>query len=316
MPYNNIISRTDAAALIPEEVSRQILQEVPKQSLALQLFQNVPMARNQYKQPVLAALATAYWVAPTDTGLKQTTELNWANVYLNAEEIACIVPIPETVLDDASFDIWGQVRPQLAAAIGRTLDAAVFFSTNKPASWPEGLGPAAVAAGNFFQQVATQAQGGVASDLINTYNMVWADGYTVNFGVAPPALQASSLNARDTMGRTLDDFTYQDGQASLGGVPLYYGLSGLWPVGANAINAIVGDRSKVVIGVRQDITYKILDQAVIQDGSGAIQFNLAQQDMVALRVVARYAYAVPNPVTIENPTPSTRFPIAAMKSAT
>lgn len=316
MPYNNIISRTDAAALIPEEVSRQILQEVPKQSLALQLFPQVPMARNQYKQPVLAALATAYWVTPADVGLKQTTEINWANVFLNAEEIACIVPIPETVLDDAGFDIWGQVRPQLAAAIGRTLDAAVFFGTNKPASWPEGLGPAAVAAGNFYQQIATQAQGGVAADLINTYNMVWADGYVVNFGVAPPSLQAAALNTRDTMGRTLDDFTYQNGQASLGGVPLYYGLQGLWPVGANAINAIVGDRNKVIIGVRQDITYKVLDQAVIQDGAGVIQYNLAQQDMVALRVVARYAYAVPNPVTIENPTPSTRFPIAAMKAAT
>ena len=39
----------------------------------------------------------------------------------------------------------------------------------------------------------------------------------------------------------------------------------------------------------------MLTEGVIQDGTGAIQYNLPQQDMVALRVVARYAFAVGNP---------------------
>ena len=316
MPYNNIISRADAAALIPEEVSRQIIQEMPKQSLALQLFNTVSMSRAQVRQPVLSALATAYWVVPADTGLKQTTEVNWANVFLNAEELAAIVPIPETVLDDSGFDIWGAVRPQVASAIGRALDAAVFFSTNKPASWGEGLAPAAVAAGNTFTQPVTADPGGLASDLIKTFTKVWEDGYSVNFAVAPPAMQSAAMNSRDTTGRSLDDFNFTEGGASVRGVPIYYGLGGLWPAGANAVNAVVGDRNKVVIGIRQDITYKILDQAVIQDGAGAIQFNLAQQDMVALRVVARYAYVTPNPITVDNTNNTTRFPIAAMKAAT
>jgi HK97 family phage major capsid protein len=126
VPYTNLISRTDAAALIPEEVASEIITKMPEQSAALRLFKRVPMSRAQQRLPVLSVLPIAYWVAG-DTGLKQTTEANWANKFLNAEEIACIVPIPEAVLDDAAFDVWGEVRPLMEEAIGRAFDAAIFF---------------------------------------------------------------------------------------------------------------------------------------------------------------------------------------------
>ena len=84
---------------------------------------------------MLSALAQAYWVNG-DTGLKQTTEMAWAGVTLEAEELAAIVPVPEAVVDDADFDLWGEVQAGLAEAVGLALDAAVFAGTNKPASWP------------------------------------------------------------------------------------------------------------------------------------------------------------------------------------
>lgn len=147
MPYDNIISRTDAAALIPEDVSREIWKNVPAMSAAMTLFRQRTLARNQQRVPVLSALPTAYFVNG-DTGLKQTTEVNWANKYFNVEEIACIVPIPENVLDDTDYDVWAEIRPLIEEAIGRTLDAAVFFGTNKPASWDNAIVPSAVTAGN------------------------------------------------------------------------------------------------------------------------------------------------------------------------
>ena len=93
------------------------------------------MGTAQTRMPVVSALPLAYFVTG-DTGLKQTTEVNWDSVYLNAEEIAAIVPVPIAVLQDSGFDAERDLAPFLREAIGRTLDAAIFFGTNKPASWP------------------------------------------------------------------------------------------------------------------------------------------------------------------------------------
>ena len=135
MPYNSVISRSEAAALIPESASREIVQQIVTDNPVLRLarrLQNMP--RGQQRMPVMSALATAYFVSPTDTGLKQTTEVNWANKYINAEEVAAIVPIPQAVLDDADYDIWAEIKPALVQAFNRAIVAAVLGGTNIPAS--------------------------------------------------------------------------------------------------------------------------------------------------------------------------------------
>jgi HK97 family phage major capsid protein len=81
--------------------------------------------------PVLAALAQAYWVAG-DTGLKQTSEVSWGKAQLVAEELAAIVPCPEAVIDDAGFDLWGEVRTELTRAVARTLDMAALAGIDRP----------------------------------------------------------------------------------------------------------------------------------------------------------------------------------------
>jgi HK97 family phage major capsid protein len=318
--YNNIISRSDVAALIPEDVSADIIGHVVSQSAALSLFRHVPMSRAQQRMPVIAALPVAYFVNPSDSGLKQTTEADWANKYLNAEEIAAIVPIPEAVLDDTAFDVWAAIRPLLEEAIGRCLDAAVFFGTGKPASWPAAIIPSAIAAGNVaVEGTNDQAHGGVVGDLSAVFGTVEADGYDVNGIVANRLLRGKLRNARATTGEQLADVPSNSvgttPASEVYGVPITYPLRGLWPTGAGAAEAVVGDFSEGILGVRQDITYKLLDQAVIQDGTGAIQFNLAQQDMVAMRVVARFGFQVKSTLTYEQPTDAQRYPFGVLNAA-
>jgi HK97 family phage major capsid protein len=99
MPYIRQISRTDASPLIPQEVSNEIIKSVAETGTLLRLARRLPnMSAAQKRMPVMSALATAYFVNG-ETGLKQTSEVNWSNKYIDAEELAVIVPIPEAVLD-------------------------------------------------------------------------------------------------------------------------------------------------------------------------------------------------------------------------
>lgn len=310
MPYNSLVSRTDAAALVPEQVSQAMLTTLNSQSAVLQLGNRIPIARNQVRFPVLSALPTAYFVTG-DTGLKQTSEAAWDNKYLYVEEIATIVPIPESVLDDAGFDVWGAIRPLMEQAIGRTLDAAVIFGTSAPTTWAtEGnLVADAVAAGNVVARgTNSAANGGLHGDLSDLVATLEADGYVPNGAVGNVTLKARLRQVRDTTGQTIalaDDLP----------TPLYpSSLAGLWPSGLSAAELIAGDWTKLVVGVRQDMTYKLITEGVITDNTGAIIYNLPQQDMVALRLVFRAGYAVANPINRQQATEASRYPFAVLRS--
>lgn len=310
MPYNNIISRSDAAALIPEDVAAEIASHMPDASAALSLFRRVSMSREQQRMPVLSALPVAYFVNG-DTGLKQTTEVSWANKYLDVEEIATIVPIPEAVLDDTNFDVWGEIRPLIEEAIGRTLDAAIFFGTNKPSVWPAHIVSIASGAGNTYVRGTNgAAAGGIAEDISQVFATVENDGFDVNGGIAARTMRGRLRGARNAQGDRHDEVN----QDNVLGESITYPMPGLWPTGLSAPELIAGDWTQGILGVRQDITYKILDQAVIQDNTGAIIYNLAQQDMVAMRVVARYAFQVSNTINYDQPVEAQRSPWGVLLS--
>ena len=308
MPFDNIISRADADALIPIPVANEIIGNIAEQSVALALFRRVPMSAKQHRIPVVSALPLAYFVNG-DTGLKQTSEVNWENKFLDAEEIASIVPIPEAVLDDSQFPIWANVQPMVAEAVGRALDAAIFFNVNKPASWPGAIVPTAVARGKTVARGTNDADaGGLAGDFSDLYGKVEGDGFDVTGLVASRLYKGKLRQVRSSIGVQLNEVSVND----VYGIAPRYTLRGMWPTGVNAAEGIAGDYQYGLLGVRQDMTWKILDQAVISDDAGKVIYNLPQQDMLALRVVARFAWQVGDPITHERPNPAQRYPFAVM----
>jgi len=312
--FSNVISRTKEQALVPEVVSNDILGGLQNQSVAMQLFRRIPMSTSQTRMPVLSALPTAYFVSG-DTGIKQTTEVAWANKYLNVEELAAIVPIPENVLDDTKFDVWGAIKPLLEEALARALDAAILFGANKPSSWPSDIVSGAIAAGNVGTRgTRTAPQGGLAGDLSDVFATVEGSGYDVSGIVANRTYRGLLRSVRSTQGMLLPEVS----TTSAYGVDVTYPMRGLWPTGPTPpglyAELVAGDFTQGILGVRTDITYKLLDQAVIQNNTGAIQFNLAQQDMIAMRVTLRMAYQIANTLNYDRPTEAQRFPFAVLRS--
>lgn len=284
-----MIDRGDAAPLIPEQTALEILKTLPQSSVALQLCRTQRMSTKTFSQPVLASLPVAYWVNG-DTGIKQTTDVSWSDYSMTAEELATIVVIPDNLIADSGYPLWAEVRPLLAEAIALKLDQAVFSGIDKPVTWPEAIIPGATAAGNVNLIESTAAEGGAANDLVETMDDVEKDGFDVSAFAVDRALKSGLRKARDTSGQKLLDSSTQ----SVEGVPIKYVGFNVFPA---ETHAIAGDWSMAVIGIRQDITYKMLDQAVITDDTGKVIINLPQQDAQAMRVTARFGFVVAQPMT-------------------
>jgi HK97 family phage major capsid protein len=312
--YNNLMSRTDLGALIPEEVSKEMLGKATEESAVLSLFRRVPVGRAQVRFPVLSALPTAYFVAG-DTGLKQTSEINWANKYLNIEEIAVIMPVPDNVVADIDANVWDEAMPLCVEAIGRTLDAAVFFGTNAPASYPANITTAAAAAGNAFTEPGTTPLGGVFANIDSTIGLAEADGFEVTGYAASTSAKAQFRAARTTTGERVDQDRITGDLKTLDGFPIIYPMRGLWP-GVGGPRLFGGDWTQFVCAVRQDITLKVSNEAVIQDGSGAIIYNSFQQDLTFLRLTFRVGWQVANTIRNDQPTEANRYPVASLLRAT
>ena len=294
---SEIINRERAEALIREQIVNTIFQDAPKGSAFMSMARKLPnMTSKQTRIPVLDMLPVAYWVNG-DTGMKQTSKQAWEDVYLTAGELAVIVPIPEAVIDDADFDIIGEVTPRVNEAIGARVDSAIFFGTNRPAEWQNDIVTMARQAGN-------NVSGGVTYDTLlgegGVISKVEESGHMVTGAVASMAMRGKLRGLRTEDGHPLFKSDMQGStQYSLDGAPLHFPQNGAFD--ATVAQLIVGDWSQAVYAIRQDVTVKILDQGVIQDPTTKeIVYNLAQQDMIAIRVVFRMGWALPNPATALN----------------
>ena len=297
------ITRTDVDSLIETQVANEIFEGVIKDSKALSMFRRLPnMTSDKTKLRVLDSLPVAYFVdESTNNGRKNTTKMAWDKKFINAAELAVVVPIKENVLNDSSIDIWAEVRPRIVEAFAKKIDNAMFFGVDKPTDWRKGLVPSVIDAGAEVTET-----GKLYSDINDVMTKVEESGYEVNGILGGVGLKGKFRMMTDTTGQPLNT-------TEIGSIRRAFMDNGVWDKSKSTL--IAGDFSQAVYAIRQDVTYKILDQAVIQDTDGSILYNLAQDDMVALRVVMRLGWEIPNPVNALNETEA-RFPFASLKPKT
>lgn len=312
---NTSITRSDAEALIPVPESKEIIQGVTEQSAVLQRGRKLQnMTAAQYKMRVLDLLPLAYFVnGEGGSAKKKLTTMAWKNKFIYAEEIAVIVPIPEAVLDDAEYDIWGEVRPRLIEAFGQKIDGAILFGQDKPQTWRDDVVTTATKAGSIVTLGTDLYDSILGED--GVIAKVEESGYFVNGHMSDITMRAKLRGLKDTIGQPVFKSDMQTGTTyTLDGSPMNFPRNGAFD--RSKALMISGDFSQLAYSIRQDITFKIFDQGVVQDpATGDILYNLMQNDMVALRAVMRLGWEIPNPVNAMVPDASKRCPFAILTSA-
>lgn len=328
--YDGYVSRADASTyLLQDEYSKQIIEALPTQSFCMRMMKQLPpLNAKTLKIPMLNSFPTAYFVDEVAgsrgaTNIKKTTDQSWSGVTMYVEELAVIVPVPESVVEDmasANFDLWSMVKPRLVEAIGKKIDQAILFNNAgsiAPANWPDGIVTQAIANSNSIDVSDSVGSGKTFADLAEAIvadngllSLVEQKGFINNGALAAISMMGKLRGLRATDGQFL---FMQDMKSAndyrICGMPLTFPNNGAFD--PTAALMVVGDWSQAIYGIRQDITWKIATEASIHDASGNLVYNLFQDDMMALRVTMRLGWALPNPKNMVDS--STQFPFAVLK---
>jgi len=330
-------TEVDAAPLIPEEVAREVINGITEGSSALSLFRQLPrMSSRSYRMPVLDSLGSASFATTVTSSAstpntspfsgklsddltqldgvpaqKKTHQMQWANVWIVAEPLAIILPIAEDVLDDAEYPIWDEIRPRIIEAFHQKIDDAIIWGNDRPVSWPIGVVPGAIALGQSIEENDTTGNVDIADDIADTMAILEGIGYNPSGFIGAIQMKNRLRKLRDTNDALLFQPSLQAGTPStLYGLPINFPKNNVFD--PTTALMICGDMDKAVYSVRQDMTFKVFTEGVIQDDQGAIVMNLMQNDMVALRVTMRLGWAVPNPIHKLRPDRTTTFPFSVL----
>lgn len=302
------ILREQTEALMSTKEYSEIIQSAVENSIALRAMTRLPdMASGVMEYPIMDNYPIAGFV-DGDTGLKMTTNMAWKKKKLYVGEIATIVPIPDNIIADSSYDIWGQVKPRLIEAAGRVIDKAILFGVDKPDNWRDGIFQGAVAAGNTVTETTD-----IYKDIFGVNGVIAKieeDGYFPDQMIAAINMRAKLRDLRDTTNRPL----YLEDMKSttpytLNGMSMQFPRNGAFD--ASKASLIVGDFTQAVYAIRQDITFDVFNSGVISDENGKVIYNLMQNDMKAIRMVMRLGWDIFNPLNALNPDETKRFPFAA-----
>ena len=138
-------------------------------------------------------------------------------------------------------------------------------------------------------------------------------GFFVTGHMADISMRAKLRGLKDSTGDPIFKANMQDGtRYSLDGSVMTFPNNGAFD--KTKALMISGDFSQLVYAIRQDITFKLFTEGVVQNTDGTIAYNLMQQDMVALRAVMRLGWEIPNPINSVQTNKSKRCPFAILKS--
>jgi Phage capsid family len=269
---------TDTEKLIPRAVASEIVESIGGESVVLRLGRSITMPEGVVSVPVTSVVPTADFVGVGQR--KPVGKVEWSAAQLEPEEVAVTTYVPAALFADLGFDAEGSVQSEVAKAIARRIDQAILFGDDPPPSFPP----------NGVVGAGAPLTGATASEALNAgFAAVEADGLEVT-GIASGPTIGSALRSEYAAAGALPSERPSD---SFWGVPV--ARTPVWD--SSKGDAVVGDWSNLLVGVREDIRYSTSEEAVLQDpATGDILINAFQDDQVAIRCYMRIGCVMANPL--------------------
>ena len=297
-----------AGLLIPVELRNEVLRIAQTQfGLARRDMFYLPFSGpgNSRNIPTLGTSVSVFWTG--EGAKKRSTQPSFDLVNQTLKKLAAIVPMTEEILEDSLIDLNALLGQLFAEAIAKEEDLQFFTGTGSP--WTGLLN------NGQLNQVA-QASGDptqlTADDLLDMIDAT----PTGALNGAKFYMHRSILSVIRKLKGTDGQYIYQNPGAGLPATVWNYPLEtsdafpALTDVGTGDAYILFGNlKQGAIFGDKQSIRIKMLDQATVGDTDGTdsgsnaqTAINLAEQDMVALRIVERVGYvvALPKAMTVLN----------------
>lgn len=271
--------KDELSGFVPTEIAKDIQTLVARGSSVLRLGKTFPMETEKKKVPVLAEGPGAYWVGEGQR--INTSKATWIFPELEAKKLAVIIPVTVEKLEDATVDVFDELKPLIAEAFYSAIDAAALFGTASP--FAKSVFAAAESEDNI---VVRGTHNSLDLDVSDTMALV-EDNCDVNGFAAHYGIKNDLRKLRDNNGNAL--YVPGTDTTTLYSEPIEFSRNNSWD--KKKAEMIAGDWDKLLVGVRDEIKYEILHEATLQntvDEDGK-PISLAEQDMRAIKATMRIA---------------------------
>lgn len=290
--------KDNLTGFVPTPIAAEIIADVVRGSSVMRLSTVQPMESETKKFPVMVSGPGAYWVGETER--IQTSVAQWIFPELVAKKIGVIIPVSKEKLEDTTIDVFSTVKPYIAEAFYKAIDAACLFGTNSP--FAKNIVGVATA-GKYTVTEGTNEQ--LDLDISDVMAKVEDNGLDVDGFVAGYDMKNSLRKLRDANGNQL--YVQDVDQNTLYAQPIEFCRNGAWD--AKKARAIAGNWKYSIIGIRDQIQYETLREATLTTITmeDSKPLSLAENDMVAIKATMRLGFL---------PVKETAFAVLAPKTTT
>lgn len=304
---------TIPSQLLPPTVTGLIFDQIQEHSLVAKLGRSIPVTYGQTvipittKRPEVGQVGTGNTNAEREGGLKPLSGVAWGTKSFSPIKLATIVTVSEEFAQTNPAGLFDQIQGDLAYAIGRGIDMAVFHGLSPlTGSALQGIDTTNVIT-NTTNTINLQ-NGSIYNSLLDGYDLVnnspkfEFDGWAVDPRFRSRMLRESIITAFGTPSPSQVNLTGQNAldlsttTSQVLGLTAHYGRGVGGDLGActnSGIKLIGGDFKQLAYGFADQIRVKVSDTASLYDGTNTV--SMFQTNQLAILIEVTFGWVLGDP---------------------